>query len=1364
VNKKNIEAIYQLSPVQQGMLFDTLIAPNSGVHIEQITCGIHGNLDLNAFAEALQRVSDRHPILRTCFVWKEQDEPLQIVLRQLQFYPDKKDWRQLSFQEQQEQLKTFLEAERQQGFELTRPPLIRTSIIHLAENEYQFIWSYHHILLDGWSIPLIFREVFAFYQAFRRGENLHLEQPRPYRDYIVWLKNQDLSKAETFWRKTLQGFAKPTALGIKAETQERISHSPATNQKIAFLPESELGQLQSLALHYRLTLNTLLQGIWALLLSRYSGEKDVVFGTTVSGRPADLAGSESTIGIFINTLPVRVKIEREKSFWLWLKDIQTYNLELRQYEYTAAGQVHQWSEMPGALPLYESILVFENFPSNVSREELSDLIIEVAHQSLRGGQTKYPLALLIKPDLELKFQLVYDARRLDESSVSRILEHFQNLLKEIVVQPEPEIPSLLNIIPVDQIPRIKTIHNVGNASENHAPRNPIEEVLVGIWTQIFGIQQVGINDNFFDLGGHSLLATQVMSRVRDAFKIELPLRYLFEAPTIASLAEQVEKAITSGKNLQTSPIEIVSRDAEIPLSFAQQRLWFLERLETNKHAYNIPAVVRLTGSLNVEALERSIIEVIKRHEALRTTFSTVEGQPVQIVNPTWDFKLSVLDFQIPPHEGDKMENFLLQEAQKPFDLEKDQLLRSTLLRLGEKEHLLLLTIHHIIFDGWSVGVLIREIATLYEAFSSGKPSPLPELSIQYPDFAVWQRQRSQSEALETQLGYWKQQLSGNLPVLQLPTDLPRPAVPTFQGATYSFALPASLSSQLKTISRQEGVTLFMTLLAAFQTLLHRYTGQEDILVGTDVANRNRSETEQLIGFFVNILVLRTHLGGNPSFRELLTRVRQVTLGAYTHQDLPFAKLIEILRPERKTIHTPLFQVLFVLQNAPMPPLELPGLTLTLLEVDNKTAKFDLALFLTETDGGIEGTWNYSTDLFDRNTIARMTGHFQTLLHNIIAQPDARLSNLDILAEAEKKQQQMEKRERKDAKLNKFMKVAPKAVSFLQESLVKTEYLPSGETLPLVIKPEVVDIDIIDWAKNNQEFIESKLLHHGALLFRGFNLSSAVTFENFAGAICPELFGEYGDLPREGVGGKVYGSTPYPSDKAILFHNESSHLHCWPLKIWFFCVQPAQQGGETPIVDCRKIYQMLDPQLRSHFEKKQLMYVRNYTEGLDVSWQEFFHTTDKKLVEESCIKAKIELEWKNGNGLKNKRIAQAITKHPKTGDSVFFNQIMLHHISCLDPGVRESLLSLFGEENLPRNVYYGDGSPIEDSVMAEIQAIYREATISFPWQQGDVLMLDNMLAAHSRNPYVGARKIVVAMGEMFHSQDIVNKDMEKAHAN
>ncbi len=319
--------------------------------------------------------------------------------------------------------------------------------------------------------------------------------------------------------------------------------------------------------------------------------------------------------------------------------------------------------------------------------------------------------------------------------------------------------------------------------------------------------------------------------------------------------------------------------------------------------------------------------------------------------------------------------------------------------------------------------------------------------------------------------------------------------------------------------------------------------------------------------------------------------------------------------------------------------------------------------------------------------------------------------------------------------------------------VKTHPLEAGQTLPLVIEPAAGDVDLAEWATGNREFIEQNLLRHGALLFRGFTVDSVNEFEKFASAICPELFGEYGDLPREELGGKVYGSTPYPADETILFHNESSHMHRWPMLIWFYCVKAAEQGGESPILDCRKIYQLMEPRTRERFEQKGLMYVRNFSDGLDVSWQSFFQTNDKSEVERYCRKAGIDFEWKENNGLRTRQFCPAVVRHPQTGEPVFFNQLQLHHISCLAPAVRESLVSLLNEEDLPRNVYYGDGSAIEDSVMEYLGALYRKTCVSFPWQAQDVLMLNNMLVAHSRNPFIGERKIVVALGNLVSKTEI-----------
>ena len=384
------------------------------------------------------------------------------------------------------------------------------------------------------------------------------------------------------------------------------------------------------------------------------------------------------------------------------------------------------------------------------------------------------------------------------------------------------------------------------------------------------------------------------------------------------------------KGVESSSDRRIPRRKEgdsIPLSFAQQRLWFLDQIEPGNPFYNFPAAVLLKGRLNVVVLELSFKEIVRRHEALRTTFATVDGQPMQVVGEKFNFGLQVLDLQqlAETEREEKVKQLAAEEASKPFDLTKLPLLRASLLQLDAEEYVLLLTLHHIIFDGWSIGAFMQELAALYEAFSIGKPSPLPELSIQYADFAIWQREWLAGDRLQTQLNYWKKQLSGAPLLLELPADRPRPPAQTYRGAKESFLIPRTLRSALKKLSRQENVTLFMTLLAAFKTLLYRYTGQADIPVGSPIANRNRAEIQGLIGFFVNTLVWRTDLSGTPTFRQLLARIREVSLEAYAHQDLPFEKLVEELQPERKLSYHPLFQVAFVLRTEPVAAESIAGL-------------------------------------------------------------------------------------------------------------------------------------------------------------------------------------------------------------------------------------------------------------------------------------------------------------------------------------------------------------------------------------------------------------------------------------------------------
>jgi len=536
-------------------------------------------------------------------------------------------------------------------------------------------------------------------------------------------------------------------------------------------------------------------------------------------------------------------------------------------------------------------------------------------------------------------------------------------------------------------------------------RTPVEELLAGIWGQVLNLEQINADDNFFKLGGHSLLAAQVISRARAYFQVELPLQALFETPTIAGLAEQIEAGLRAGERKGKPAPAPVSRDGWLPLSHAQQRLWFLDRLAPGNSAYNIPAATRLKGPLHLAELRRSINEIVRRHEALRTTFVAEKGRPLQIIAPSLDLEQPLIDLSLLPQDEREQEvtRLLTDGARTRFDLSTGPLLRMRIIRLEEEEHALLLIMHHIISDGWSIGILLREMGALYKAYIEGSESPLSDPVIQYADFAHWQRQMLEGGRLDEELTYWKQRLSPSPQMLELPTDRPRPAVQTNNGAVKSFALSGTLKDELKTFSLDEGVTLFMTLLAAFKVLLHRYTGQTDITVGTPIAGRTNIESECLIGFFANTLVLRDDLAGNPSFRELLRRVRETTLGAYFNQDLPYERLVEELRIARDLRYTPLFQVMMAMQNSSVGALQLPGLSATPVDTPTGTAKFDLLLLCEETDASLNFALEYNVDLFDSSTILRFIRHWQELLGSLTTNADTRISDLPLMDEVERRE-------------------------------------------------------------------------------------------------------------------------------------------------------------------------------------------------------------------------------------------------------------------------------------------------------------------------------------------------------------------------
>jgi amino acid adenylation domain-containing protein len=633
----------------------------------------------------------------------------------------------------------------------------------------------------------------------------------------------------------------------------------------------------------------------------------------------------------------------------------------------------------------------------------------------RDAEGRAAVACFPAEEARLKAPSEYTNDPLREKSLRSLSPRLRRFLQEML--PEYMVPSAfvflesLPLTPNGKVDRraLPAPERLSTEGEGYvAPRSQTERVMAEIWQFSLGVERVGVKDDFFALGGHSLLAMRVVSRVREAFGVELLVRSVFEAPTVAKLAEAVEEARRSAELALYPPLVRVGREQPLRLSFAQERLWFLEQLEPGSSIYTLPGAVRLRGRLDAQALTRSVKEIWRRHEALRTRFVEVEGVPLQVISPADEFQVEEVDLEGLAEGNREAEwrRLAAEESQRVFDLNQGPLFCCRLLHLGAEDRVLLMSMHHIVCDGWSFGVLLSELGALYKAFAEVRPSPLPELQLQYVDFADWQRNWLQGEVLERQLSYWKRQLA-EVPALELPTDRPRPALQSFRGARHEFSLSPGLSEGLKALSRQEGVTPFITLLSAFQTLLSRYTGQEDIAVGSPIAGRRRPEMEGIIGLFANMLVLRSDLSGDPSFRQALARVRETALQAYADQDVPFEKLVEQLRPQRDLSRSPLFQVMFVLQNAPLRPLELEGVTLTPVTLEHRAAQYDLSLYMRESEEGLVGTVEYNTDLFEPATIARMIAHLQNLLEGIAADPERRLSELPMLGEDERHRQLVE---------------------------------------------------------------------------------------------------------------------------------------------------------------------------------------------------------------------------------------------------------------------------------------------------------------------------------------------------------------------
>ncbi|HYG64842.1 MAG TPA: amino acid adenylation domain-containing protein, partial [Thermoanaerobaculia bacterium] len=646
-------------------------------------------------------------------------------------------------------------------------------------------------------------------------------------------------------------------------------------------------------------------------------------------------------------------------------------------------------------------------------EFLGRIDFQVKIRGFRIELGEIEAALLAHPGVREAVVLVREDRPGDPYLVAYVVGSFlgaeelraylQERLPEAMVPPAFVMLDALPLNPNGKLDRralekiVPSREERAGIDEYAAPRTPSEEILAGIFAEVLGQERVGIHDGFFELGGHSLLATQVVSRVRQAFGVELAIRELFEAPMVARLAERIERIGTS--TIEAPPIVPVPRGRDLPPSSAQQRLWFVDRLKPGSSAYNVPLAVRLTGTLDAAALGHALRGMARRHEVLRTTFAERDGHPVQVIAPVPRLSLEIVDLSGLP-EAEREDELTWQattEALRPFDLAAGPLVRATLLRLGEEEHALLVTMHHIVTDGWSMGLFLRELTALY----GGRE--LPELPVQYADFAVWQRSWLSGEVLESQLSYWRGHLAGAPARLTLPTDRPRPAVTTNHGATRPVVLPSSLSQELSALARRQGATPYMVLLAGFAALLGRYSGQRDVVVGSPIAGRNRREIEGLIGLFVNALALRVELADDLGFAGLLRQVRRTALEGFSHQDIPFERLVEELVSERDLGHSPLFQVTLAVQNVPSlsdGDTAISGLAIRDVAVESRTAKFEMSLRLVPRGDELAGGLEYNTDLFDGATAERLIGHLIRLLEGAVTTPEIPVPDLALLAPAE----------------------------------------------------------------------------------------------------------------------------------------------------------------------------------------------------------------------------------------------------------------------------------------------------------------------------------------------------------------------------
>ncbi|KAA5835174.1 amino acid adenylation domain-containing protein [Saccharopolyspora hirsuta] len=985
-----VRDVLPLAPLQEGLLFHALYddqAPD--VYAVQEVFRVDGPLDAAALREAVAGLLRRHDNLRAGFRYEGLPRAVQVV-------PDEVElpWQEIDLSGADDQLAEvdrLTAADRARRFDLTRPPLLRFTLLRLNPGEHRLVVTNHHILFDGWSMQSLLDELFAIY----RSAGAELGRVTPYRDYLAWLSDRDQTASAEAWRSALAG-VEPTLLGAGG------SAVVTPEQVLLDLPADFADRLQQWIRGRGLTLNTAVQGGFGLLLARNLDREDVVFGSTVAGRPSELPGVESMIGMFINTVPVRIRLRAEESLGELLARIQDEQSRLLDHHYLGLNEIQQ---LAGTGELFDTLTVIENYPHEPGESWSPAPGIDLTGLEDHDA-THYPLTLSVIPGRTLRLRFEYRPDLFERASIERLSAQMFALLQDVVERSDQPVGETGVLAAAE---RLQVAGAADDAVERQeaarAPRTPQEEILCGLYSDVLGVAEVSIDDSFFELGGHSLSAIRLLSRLRSMFGVELSLRHLFEKPTVAALVEEFGTAGDTRVALEPRP-----RPEPMPLSFAQWRLWFLHQLEENSATYTEPLLLRLSGPLDRDALRAAVADLVGRHETLRTIYPETDGTPHQVVLSP---ERSAPDIEFVRTDEAGLAEHLRDLGRYSFELSTELPLRVCLFELGEQEHALLLLLHHIASDGWSDAPLSRDLSTAYAARLRGEAPEWSPLPVQYADYALWQRDLLGDEddpqsLVSQQLAFWSENLAGLPERLELPTDRPRPQVASYRGGEVEFEISAELHRGLVELARQTGTTLFMVVQAGLSALLTRLGAGTDIPLGSVIAGRSDEALEELVGFFVNTLVLRTDTSGRPTFRELLGRVRKNDLAAYAHQDVPFERLVEVLNPPRSMAHHPLFQVMVLFQNNAEAELDLPGLRASFHDIGAGSSKFDLDFDFREdyaADGtplGMAGLIEYATDLFDRDTVQAMGQRLVRLLSAVVADPERRVDDIDLLSAAERR--------------------------------------------------------------------------------------------------------------------------------------------------------------------------------------------------------------------------------------------------------------------------------------------------------------------------------------------------------------------------